>query len=98
MEQKKRKLPGMLLQVLCWACILWGGFRLASGIWVNVLYLVLRSGVTFSSRRAYSIGVIGGADGPTAVFLTAPVWTGYLIAAAVLAVGIGGLVYLRRKK
>ena len=50
-------------------------------------------------KEAASIGIIGGADGPTAVFVTGnPAW---LIAAAVVAVvvGVGGAValYLHHK-
>lgn len=37
----------------------------------------LQGGVSFPVREAASIGIIGGADGPTAIFVTAstaPVW------------------------
>lgn len=46
-----------------------------------------------------SIGVIGGADGPTAVFVTGSVWpavAGVLLLAAVMALGV--LLWRRRKK
>ena len=46
-----------------------------------------------------SVGIIGGADGPTAIFLTAPGWVqlavGAAICAAVLAVGI---ILLKKSK
>ena len=50
-------------------------------------------------KEAASIGIIGGADGPTAVFVTGnPAW---LIAAAVVAVvvvvGGGAALYLHHK-
>jgi len=50
-------------------------------------------------REAASIGIIGGADGPTAVFVTgSPAW---LIAAAALAVvvvaGAAAALYLHNK-
>ena len=53
----------------------------------------------FGMKEAASIGIIGGADGPTAVFVTGnPAW---LIAAAVVAVVVvvGGAValYLHHK-
>ena len=98
MEKKKPNIFRILLGVLFVACVIVGGVKLASGLWVNVLYLVLRTGVTFSSREAYSIGVIGGADGPTAIFVTTPVWTSYLFYAVLLIIGICGLVCLRRRK
>ena len=98
MEKKKPNIFRILLGVLFVACVIVGGVKLASGLWVNVLYLVLRTGVTFSSREAYSIGVIGGEVGPTAIFVTTPVWTSYLFYAVLLIIGICGLVCLRRRK
>lgn len=43
-----------------------------------------------------SIGVIGGADGPTAIFVTSTPATGYLIALVLLVVGIWGFLRLSR--
>ena len=46
-----------------------------------------------------SIGIIGGADGPTAIFVTGKFPIGGLIAAVGIAVGIGILVYyLKHRK
>lgn len=42
-----------------------------------------------------SVGIIGGADGPTAVFVSGTVWPWALFAAALLALA---LVLLLRKK
>ena len=50
----------------------------------------------FVPNEAYSIGIIGGADGPTAIFVTAPVWISYLIPTAALIVGIWGYLRLSR--
>ena len=48
-----------------------------------------------------SIGVIGGADGPTAIFIASPpdgwIWLLLLLAAAAAA-GIGIWLFLRRRK
>ena len=98
MEKKKTNVFRILLWILFVVCVIVGGMKLASGLWVNVLYLVLRTGVTFSSRKAHSVGIIGGADGPTAIFVTAPVWASYLFYGLLLIVGIAGLIYLRRHR
>lgn len=47
---------------------------------------------------APSIGIIGGADGPTAIFVTAPPWVQYAVPAVMLLVGIWGFVRLSRCK
>ena len=56
-------------------------------------------GVSFSIGHRASIGIIGGADGPTAVFVTSStprLWhlAGKLL---ILMIGIFGLRYLNRK-
>jgi len=49
--------------------------------------------------RAASVGIIGGADGPTAVFVTSPVPVFFICAAfAVLAALVIGVVILLRNK
>ena len=98
MEKKKPNFVRILLRILFVVCVIVGGVKLASGLWVNVLYLVMRTGAVFSSGKAHSVGIIGGADGPTAIFVTVPVWTSYLFYGLILVVGITGLVYLRRHK
>lgn len=47
-----------------------------------------------------SVGMIGGADGPTVVFVAGNPWAAAVIGAAALAVGIGLGVFFwgRRKK
>lgn len=68
---------------------------------VELLPLVLlAAALGKSSADAGSVGIIGGADGPTAIFVTSPNWVslaiGAVICAAVLAVGIGLLKKARR--
>ena len=48
--------------------------------------------------EAATIGVIGGADGPTAIFVTAPAWTGNLLPAAAIIIGIWGILRFSRCK
>jgi len=48
--------------------------------------------------RAVDIGIIGGADGPTAVFVTGEPWLAALLAVLALAVVTAIAVHRRRKK
>ena len=50
-----------------------------------------------SASKSYSVGIIGGSDGPTAVFVTAPVWISYIVPVLCLIVGILGYLKLRKK-
>ena len=54
--------------------------------------------VASAHPTAASIGVIGGADGPTAIFLTAPAWVNLAWMAALLALGAAGYLLLRHCK
>ena len=57
-------------------------------------------GLSFPVSNASSIGVIGGADGPTAVFVTAsmgPVWE-LILWIFVAAVGVFGILRIRKMK
>jgi len=53
-------------------------------------------GVSMAVNDAASIGIIGGADGPTAIFVTTPRWTANIIPVAALMIGIIGFVLLSR--
>jgi len=50
-------------------------------------------------REAASVGIIGGADGPTAVFVTgSPVWLiAAIVVALVVVVGGAAALYLHHK-
>ena len=48
--------------------------------------------------KALSIGIIGGADGPTAIFVTSSGWGIPAAALGLLAVGITVVYRLRKKK
>ena len=93
-KEQRRKSPWRFAFL---ACAVYGAVKLMGGLWVNILYwgsrLFLEIRSEFVPNEVYSVGIIGGADGPTAIFLTMPVWASYLIPAAALAVGIWG--YLR---
>ena len=55
-------------------------------------------GVSMAVGESSTIGIIGGADGPTAIFVAAPHWTALTVSAAALIVGAVGFVLLRRCK
>ena len=82
------------------ACGVYGAVKLLGGLWVNIVYwfsvLFMEIRSEFVPNEAYSVGIIGGADGPTAIFVTAPVWISYLIPTAALIVGIWGYLRLSR--
>lgn len=71
-----------------------GAMELLGSLAALMLYLMLRDPVL----DAASIGIIGGADGPTAVFVTTPGWTGYVLPVLMVAAGIMGYLRLRRCK
>ena len=62
----------------------------SAAAWI-LCYIATATG--FSIGEAASIGIIGGADGPTAIFVTGPGWTSLLMPLILLIVGIAG--YLR---
>ena len=70
-----------------------GGVQL--GVFVAFFGAVL---LGFTGPEAASIGIIGGADGPTAIFVTTPAWTRPAWMAALLIIGVVGYLLLRRCK
>lgn len=95
-ESTARKSPWRYLFA---ACAVYGAIKLLGAVWVNLVYLGVQVWDHFSPQSmAVSIGVIGGADGPTAIFATAPLWLHYLIPVGMLVMGIVGFVRLSRSK
>ena len=71
-----------------------GGVRLLYDGFVSLIgYFMLAQ-----SGGAAAIGIIGGADGPTAIFVTTPAWTRPAWMAALLIVGVVGYLLLRHCK
>lgn len=64
--------------------------------------LSLRIAMFFAGKPAashgISVGIIGGADGPTAVFVTAPGWTAYVVPVLLTVLGICGFLYFGKKR
>ena len=85
-----------ILRVICIACIVLGAVELLGSLAAWLLACVFPA-LSVSVGQAASVGVIGGADGPTAIFVTGPVWTAYLPPVLLMAVGIFGLRKLKRK-
>lgn len=83
-----------LLKIACLAATIVGGLELVGNLaaWVAAKY------VTAAAFRGEisGVGVIGGADGPTAVFVTTSGLTHWLIPLALLAVGLLGLYGLKK--
>ena len=82
----------LALAVLSAGWILLSRLFLCFGMILETLY------VTFTPNLAASIGVIGGADGPTAVFVATPSGFDWDVAVmtVVLIIGIWGFLRLRR--
>ncbi len=77
------------------------GAAILSGLWLAI-YAVIQAAVvsslTASFGTAGSVGIIGGADGPTSIFLTTKVGFDWdlLLMGIVLLVGILGFLRFRR--
>lgn len=83
-----------LLKTGCLAAIILGGLELLGNLvgWVVAKYVTAAA-----FRGEFSgVGVIGGADGPTAVFVTTAGLSHWLIPLALLAVGLLGLYGLKK--
>lgn len=73
------------------------GAKLAGDVLPAALgYLFLRAAAVFTPAESAGIGIIGGADGPTAIFVTTAPWTGAVIALAALLIGVLGFLRLRK--
>lgn len=73
----------------------YGAARLLKSIIGQILYWLLQIEI---QRETASIGVIGGADGPTAIFVASSAGAGYIWAVVLLVIGIWGFLRLRKCK
>ena len=92
-EYAYRKSPWRFLFA---ALAVYGGWELLGSLIAGIAMLTL----TLSHPNASSVGIIGGADGPTAIFLTTrvPEWYHYAVPVALLLVGIWGFTRLGKCK
>ena len=71
----------------------YGAARVLKLLFGQIMYWIFQIQVR---QETASIGVIGGADGPTAIFVTSDPAAGYIIAVVLLIVGIWGFFRLSR--
>lgn len=86
-----------LLFVLFAACGLYGALELL-GSFITRVVLYFQAVASFAPAEVSSIGIIGGADGPTAIFVATAQHSSYIFPVLMLILGIGGILWLRRKK
>lgn len=81
------------------ACAAYGAAELLSSLMAWLISLYLRWNLLATNMgEASSIGIIGGSDGPTAVFITTPGWMHYINPCLFLIIGIWGFLYFSRRK
>ena len=96
-EQKKKTGKKSPWRFVFLACAVYGAWELLGSLCAWILYLGLADPI-FSMTESTSVGIIGGADGPTAIFVTTPGWTGYVVPVLALGVGIWGFLRFSRQK
>ena len=70
----------------------------------GIMYLILnfvRRIYTFAMQKGIAVSIIGGADGPTSIFLAGKVggsMIAYLVSLVVILIGVGIVIYIRKKK
>ena len=84
MKQEKRKFPW---KYLFGAMAAYGAAKLIN-LLVNFVPM---------HKEAASIGIIGGADGPTAIFVTSAYPGEHIVTAILMIAGIWGFLWLTRK-
>lgn len=95
MENRQKKKNPWRFAFLAMAAV--GACEILGNLAAWFLYLFLPDPILTTSEAA-SIGIIGGADGPTAVFVATPGWTHWLVPALLLIIGIFGFIRLSRRK
>ena len=75
--------------------VLWGYLVY---FWYRLVYSDMVMGIGMTTTESSSIGIIGGADGPTAIFVTTPIWMHYILPVLALIIGIWGFLRLRKCK
>ena len=93
-EYAYRKSPWRFLFL---ACAAYGAAELLGSLMAWIIWLMIADPVLHAGEAA-SVGIIGGADGPTAVFVTTPGWTGYVLPVLALGIGIWGFLRFSRQK
>ena len=81
------------------ACAAYGAAELLDKLWGKLFsWYMQRFYYGFAGNEAESIGIIGGADGPTVVFVTTAVDSVYYWWIPILLIGVGIWGFLRLRK
>ena len=94
----EKNVKRILRYLLFLVCAVYGAVNLMGEVLLRLFIRVGGFGAWSSRSEASTIGIIGGADGPTAVFVTTSGWTAYVLPVLALVVGICGLVWLRKNR
>ena len=83
-----------ILKILCLIVAAIGGLELVGNL---AAWGIAKMIAGFAARgEMASVGIIGGADGPTAVFVTTSVGTHWLIPLAMVVLGLAGYICLKK--
>lgn len=93
-ETVRRKSPWRFLFAACAAL---GTMELLGSFAAWLMYLSM-SDPLLTMGEAASVGIIGGADGPTAIFVATPGWTHYLVPCFLVVVGVWGFIRFSKCK
>lgn len=77
---------------------IYGALYFLGHLWSRILFWIWQLEALARPDPGVSVGIIGGADGPTSIFVTVPQWTSYILPTLALVVGITGFVLLSRCK
>ena len=95
-KERGRRKP--LWRFLFGAMAAYGGIQLIRMLWMELLLLTVGSQTLVTKSEVYSVGIIGGADGPTSILVAAPGWSVWILPCVLLTVGILGFWRLSRCK
>lgn len=99
MENQNKKKKSLRKHPWLWLCLvaaLYGLWELLGNLTAKLLCLFLKDPV-LTAGQASSIGIVGGADGPTAIFITTPGCAHWIVPLVILSTGLAGFLYLRKQ-
>lgn len=91
---KPRKSPWRFLFA---AFAVYGTVKWLERLWFVLLGFFVRESTTIHTSEVLSVGIIGGADGPTSILIAGPVWGTLVIPTVFLVVGLLGWIWLAKK-
>lgn len=95
-KTEKTKGKKRLLRYIFAGCAVCGGIKVLHMLWMQLLMALFQWRIHHTQYMAASIGIIGGADGPTAIFITGHPWLSYILPVVLLVAGIWGFIRLSR--